>query len=150
MSTTQSTEPIAADEDERLALDRIAQLLDEGQPQQPFQLLDASGQAIPLPASLERVLRQAACLLVRDAVITLVSVERDLTTQQAADMLNVSRPYLVKLLESGALPFHKTGSHRRVPLAALLDYKRRRDAERERALDKLAQLHQDMGLYDAS
>ena len=81
-------------------------------------------------------------------MIALVSVERDLTTQQAADILNVSRPYLIKLLESGALPFHKTGSHRRVPLATLLTYKRRRDEERERALDESAQLHQDIGLYD--
>jgi excisionase family DNA binding protein len=150
MSTTQSTEPIAADDDERLALNRIAQLLDEDQPRRPLQLLDANGQAIPLPTSLAHVLREAAWSLAKNEAITLVPVERDLTTQQAADLLNVSRPYLIKLLESGAVPFHKTGSHRRVPLNALLAYKRQRDEERERALDELGQLNQDMGLYDAS
>lgn len=150
MSTTQSTEPIAANDDERLDLDRIAHLLDDGQRQQPLQLLDVNGEVIPLPASLAHVLREAACSLAKNEAITLVPVERELTTQQAADILNVSRPYLIKLLESGALPFHKTGSHRRVPLATLLAYKRRRDEEREHTLDELAQLNQDMGLYDAS
>jgi excisionase family DNA binding protein len=147
MPITQSTEPITADENERLALNLITQLLDE---RQRLQLLDANGQAIPLPASLERVLHQAACHLARDEALTLIPVAKDLTTQQAADLLNVSRPYLVKLLESGALPFHKTGSHRRVPLAALLAYKRQRDEERERTLDELTRLNQDMGLYDVS
>jgi len=150
MSTTQSTEPIAAGEDEHLALDRIAQLLDENQPQPPLQFLDADGQVITLPGSLAHVLREAAHFLAKNDTIALVPVERDLTTQQAADLLNVSCLYLIKLLESGALPFHKTGAYRRVPLAALLAYKRRRDEKRERALDELTQLHQDMGLYDIS
>jgi excisionase family DNA binding protein len=52
---------------------------------------------------------EAAHFLAKNDTIALVPVERDLTTQQAADLLNVSRPYLIKLLESGALPFHKTG-----------------------------------------
>jgi excisionase family DNA binding protein len=150
MSTTQSIEPIAANDDERLDLDRIAHLLADEQFQQSLRLFDANGQAFPLPVSLAHVLREAACFLARDDAIMLLPVERELTTQQAADILNVSRPYLIKLLESGALPFHKTGSHRRVPLATLLAYKRRRDEEREHALDELAQLNQDMGLYDAS
>ena len=65
MSITQSTEPIAANDDEHLMLARIAQLLDENQPQQPLQLLDANGQAIPLPTSLTHVLREAACALAK-------------------------------------------------------------------------------------
>jgi excisionase family DNA binding protein len=71
-----------------------------------------------------------------------------LTTQQAADFLNVSRPYFIRLLEQGAIPHTKTGSHRRVRLDDVLAYKRQRDAERRRALDDLVALSQEMGLYE--
>ncbi len=75
-------------------------------------------------------------------------VTQDLTTQRAADLLGISRPFFVKLPESGKLPFHLTGTHRRVYLKDLLAYKEHRDRERRDALDEMAREAEELGLYD--
>lgn len=67
-----------------------------------------------------------------------------LTTQQAADFLNVSRPYLIKLLESGAIPFEKVGTHRRIAFGDLIEYKARDHQQRREAADELSQLSQEL------
>jgi excisionase family DNA binding protein len=69
--------------------------------------------------------------------VTLVPIHELLTTQQAADILNVSRPHFVKLLEAGALPYDKVGRHRRVRAKDVFEYKKRREKERAQALDEL-------------
>lgn len=80
-------------------------------------------------------------------MVTLVPVGTMLTTQEAADMLNVSRPHLTKLLKSGEIAFEEVGKHRRVPLEALMAYRDRKRQQRERALDDLARLGQE---FDAA
>jgi excisionase family DNA binding protein len=82
----------------------------------------------------------------RGYAVAVTSVDADLTTQQAADVLNVSRPYLVRLLEQGQIPFHKTGSHRRVRHRDLMAYKRQVDAQRLQVLDALTAQAQELGL----
>jgi excisionase family DNA binding protein len=111
-------------------------------------LIGPRGEEVILPASVYRALRQLVHMLAQQQSVAVVSVERELTTQEAADLLNVSRPYLVRLLEGGEIPFMRTGAHRRVRLGDVLAYKRRRDTARGDALDRLAQLNQELGLYD--
>lgn len=78
--------------------------------------------------------------------VTIVPVRSEVTTQQAAEMLNVSRPYLVKLLEEGKIPYRKVGTRRRILLEDLVRYKRIDDVERKRAADELTAEAERLGL----
>ena len=99
-----------------------------------------------IPASAVRLLFAALSHMACGNGVSLLPLDTELRTQEAADLLNVSRPYLVGLLEKGAMPFRMVGNQRRVGLGDLMDYKARTDIDRRAALDELAQLGQEMGI----
>jgi excisionase family DNA binding protein len=97
----------------------------------------ADGQPIALPEPVREALYRVVVAMLQGNAITLVPRQQKLTTQQAADMLNISRPTLVKLLEEGRIPFEKPGRHRKVSLDAVLKYQQETRAGRRAALDEL-------------
>lgn len=113
------------------------------------QLVGPKGERIPLPESVFYVLERVAEVLARGDSITVVPVGREVTTQQAADLLNVSRQYLVRLLDEGRIPFRKTGKHRRLRIEDVLAFKEKRDKDRRAGLRELSQMTQEFGGYDA-
>ena len=115
---------------------------------QQIQIFDDKNQAhrVELPTSALRLLVDILAELAEGNAVKVVPVHAELTTQEAADMLNVSRPHLVKLLEEGALPFHKAGKHRRVRFADLMQFKAQRDQASEDAMAALAKQAQELGM----
>lgn len=108
---------------------------------QRIQIFDEQNEAhsVELPTSALRLLVDILEALAAGNAVKVVPVHAELTTQEAADLLSVSRPHLIKLLESGDLSYHKTGKHRRVRFADLMDYKDRRDTASEQAMTLLAE-----------
>ncbi|OLR91039.1 helix-turn-helix domain-containing protein [Actinokineospora bangkokensis] len=101
-------------------------------------LIGPGGERVELPAEVFGVLRDVVEALSQGMAITIAPRNTLLTTQEAADLLGVSRPTLVKLLESGAIPFALRGRHRRVKLADVIAYEERMLATRQAALSELA------------
>ncbi len=111
-------------------------------------MVGADGERLTLPGTVFRLLKDIVRNMQLGRAVVLVPENQQLTTQRAADLLGVSRPHLIKLLESGNLPYHTVGSHRRVYLKDLLAYQKRRDAESKAALDRIAKEAFESGLYD--
>lgn len=103
-------------------------------------------QVIPLPAPAVWLLNEILFELANGHAVTVAAPHRELTSQQAADLLNVSRPYLVGLLEKKAIPFRRVGNRRRVRLTDILAYRRREELERRRILDELTAEAEHLGI----
>ena len=98
-----------------------------------------AGDRVELPAEAYRVLRQVVDAMQQGLAVTVVPSRQTLTSQQAADLLGISRPTLIKLLEQGRLPYERIGSHRRILLRDLLRYREERRQEQYRALEAMTQ-----------
>ena len=104
------------------------------------------GTQLTLPRAATRLLHHLLTEMSLGNAVTLIPIHAELTTQEAADFLNVSRPYLVKLLESKRLPFHKVGTHRRVKFADLDGFRKSAEAKRKAAMEELAAQAQKLGM----
>lgn len=101
-------------------------------------------QTLILAPALSKLLRDILAHIERGEGVTFVPNSKLLTTQQAADILNVSRPFLIKLLDEKRLPFTKTGRHRRIEARDLFAFKRERDAQRDKQLDEIIGMDQEL------
>ncbi len=141
-------------ESERPVIEAVEHLLKETRISARPKLLGPGAtsdrEAIELPESLYGVLREVVHFLLLGKAVTVVPMHKEMTTQQAADFLNVSRPFLIKLLGQGAIPYTKVGTHRRIRFGELMEYKLRRDATRAQGLDQLSQLSHELGLYESA
>ena len=111
-------------------------------------IIGPNGERIEVPVSVHRLLATMVHELARGNAVTIAPLHAELTTQQAADLLNVSRPFLVQLLESGTIPFHRVGTHRRVRLQDVMAHRNARSQERRTALAEMAREAQEVGLYE--
>ena len=136
--------PVIVPPSEEEQIRELSRMLQLGNPA----LLGPQNERIELPESVYHVLKDVVRYMKAGRAITLVPQKQQLTTQSAANMLGCSRPHVIKLLETGAIPFQKVGQHRRVLLKDILDFQKKRDTERRVALDKLAQAEFQQGSYE--
>jgi excisionase family DNA binding protein len=100
--------------------------------------------AIPLPAF--RLLADILTEMAKGNAVTLIAIHAELTTQQAADLINVSRPFLIEQLKEGSIPFRKVGKHRRILFQDLMAYEQKMDQNRLKTLDELSAQAQELGM----
>lgn len=134
--------------DERAAANRLRRIIAAQatrEHEQKLNVLNETGERaeVILSPGLSALLMELLRHIGRGDAVTLVPVSQMLTTQQAADILNVSRPFLISLLDKQQIPYVLVGRHRRIKADALFAYKRRRDDERAAALAELAEMDAD-------
>lgn len=115
-----------------------------------IKIVEASGQEYEaiIPPAAYRLLVEVLNQMAQGNSVSLVPIHAELTTQEAADLLNVSRPFLIKQIDAGKLPHHKIGKHRRINFNDLMAYQEKVDREASAALDEMVAISQELGLYD--
>ena len=156
LSANPNFESVAPTEaDAALAQASIQILASHPQDELPYQTISVvmpdhtQSVTLTIPAAAYSLLVEILAQMAEGNAVKLIPVKRELTTQEAADVLNVSRPYLVNLLESGAIPYRKVGTRRRVLTQDVIDYKNRLDTARMQTLAELTAQAQELNMgYD--
>lgn len=143
--------PISANDD----VERVRQLnewLDSltsaGDVRPSIQLRGADGRTFDMPTPVYALLNRILPVLAQGDAVSIVEVHKELTIQAAANLLNVSRPFFLKLLDSGVLPYLRVGTRRRVRLGDVLAYQDARSKERRAYLAQMSEVAQRAGAYD--
>jgi excisionase family DNA binding protein len=151
MATFTTPSKLPTDEDIALAREsgrELTRILQQDPGVHQIDLRDAQGVVRPLRIPMEalRLMRDALSEIGQGNAVAITSVHAEMTSQEAAELLNVSRPFLVQLLEKGEIPFRKVGTHRRVRYEDVMSYKKSIDSKRLNALEELAAQAQELGM----
>lgn len=129
--------------------DDLRKQLEERYQTGTHKLVRADGTELLISDNVFQVLLQILPALEQGrTTVTITPTNRELTTQEAADILNVSRPHLIKLLENNEIPYTKTGSHRRIKVKDLMVYKEKKDSQCRQSLLEMTEIMQENGLFD--
>jgi excisionase family DNA binding protein len=143
MSST-ALKPIVLPSSDQQQVQVVERLLRAGAPA----LITSTGERVELPGTVVEVLRKAVGFLSHGQTVTLMPDNQAITTQCAANLLGMSRPFFIKLLDAGVMAHHRVGNQRRVYLRDVLAYETKRDSERQAALDRLSRDAFEAGLYE--
>lgn len=141
-----SPESVLITEQETEAIKKLQQLLSIESAQ--VKLVASNGEEILIPESVYNLLGQVVRAMASGQAVSIVTHNRELTVHQAADLLNVSRSFLVKLLDEGAIPYIEIDSRRRILFKDLMIYKEKRKVQRRKLLDELIEMTEEAGLYE--
>ena len=129
-------------------LDELVELLSRAGAEPTTSLTGPNGEHLVLPPAVFAVLRDVVEAMSNGQAVTIAPVHQRLTTQEAADLLGISRPTFIKLLESGEIPFEQPGRHRRVRLDSVLAYRERRSSQQRESLDRMVEIADESGMYE--
>jgi excisionase family DNA binding protein len=136
--------PDPSEQDELLELGEQLARMAARQRRPHARLLAPDGTEVEIPASAFAALRAVVRDMAQGLTIALIPHDRELTTNEAADILGVSRPFLVRLLDRGELPYHRVGTHRRLRVEDVLAYRELRAKHRREQLRKLTELSEQV------
>ena len=139
-----STFPVSIAESEEEQVWELAQMMIR----QRAALVGPGDQRHEIPDSVYRLLLNVLKIMQGGIAVSIVPQMQELSTQRAANLLGVSRQFLVRLLDEEKLPFHRTGTHRRVYLKDVLEFRKRRDQQRKESIEKIAKEEVAQGTYD--
>lgn len=139
-------EPLTIRKTELLAVENLERLLKRGIPS----LVTKNGEKVKLPVTVYEALKRVVTLMADGKAVTLIPDSQVVTTQRAADILGMSRPFFIKLLETGVMAYHRVGNQRRVYLKDVLQYAHKREQERHAALNRLSRHAFEVGLYEGN
>jgi excisionase family DNA binding protein len=146
MTTAKTEFHIPNDRDIAASRELARTMASAGHDPKAFQFTGKEGIGIPLPPALLGIIAEALGELAKGHAVAVVPMQAEVTTQQAADILNVSRPYVVSLADKGLLPIRMVGNQRRLPLDAVLAYKAATFQAAQAALDEISAIDQELGL----
>jgi excisionase family DNA binding protein len=145
----QEREPFVATEEEALIAQEAVQKLRplaEAKTDVKLRIAEQADIVVPLPARVVRLIVDFLSAMSERTPVSFIPHSAEMTTKQAADFLNVSRPYLIKLIDKGEIPHRMVGKHRRVLMSDLMNYKKKTDAERKAAIARMVAESQQIGL----
>lgn len=149
MASAQREPIIPGPEDRKLAeqsSQKLAAVFGKQTRECPVTITVGDGETIILPFSAMQHLLHILSHMAQGNAITLIPIHAYLTTQEAADLLHISRPYLIKLLERGEIPFEKVGSHRRIKAEDLFEYQTKAEEDKKQALNELTKQAQELNM----